>query len=86
MNKEKIEERFNQAVGTIENLKDVSLEENGVITGYGMHIDETHTVAYYPGENVIRFWEDGKEILKVSENSPIILMFDELIGHTNGLF
>ena len=86
MNREKIEERFNQIAGTIENLKDISVEDNGIIIGYGMHVDETHTIAYYPNENIIRFFEDGKELLQISEDSPIILMFEELIGHTNGLF
>ena len=86
MNKKKIEKRFDQVVGTIKNLKDINVEDNRVVTGYGMHVDETHTIAYYPKENVIRFWEDGKELLKVSEDSPIIVMFEELIGHTNGLY
>nr|DAF73227.1 MAG TPA: hypothetical protein [Caudoviricetes sp.] len=86
MNKELIKERFNQVVGTIGNLKDISIEDNGAIIAYGMHTDETHTIVYYENENVVKFFEDGNELIKINEDSPIILMFDYILGFANSLY
>lgn len=86
MNNEKIKERFNQIVETIKNLKDITIEGDGSVIAYGMHTDETHTIVYYENENSVKFFEDGNELIKISEDSPIILMFDEILGHANGLY
>lgn len=81
-----IKERFNQVIGAIKNLNDITIEDNGTVIAYGMHTDETHTIVYYENENVVKFFEDGNELIKISEDSPIIIMFDEMLGHTNGLY
>ena len=45
MNKEKLEERFNQVAGTIETFKDTKFVDTDN-TEYGMHINDELMVSY----------------------------------------
>lgn len=87
MNKEQIKERFNQVVGTIETYTDsTASDKEGSNIEYGINVSETQLITYSEKENLIRFYDNGIEILSIDENSPLISMFDYVLGFTDSLY
>lgn len=87
MNKEQIKERFNQVVETIKTYTDSNVgdkEENNV--EYAVNVSEKQLIVYSEEENLIRFYDNGMDLLSIDENSPLISMFDYVLGFTDSLY
>ena len=87
MNKEQIKERFNQVVETIKTYTDTTAsDKEGGNIKYGVNVSETQLITYSEKDSLIRFYNNGHEILSIDEDSPLISMFDYILGFAKSLY
>ena len=89
MNKEQIKERFRKITKFLEDESTIEIKnEHGVVTAKGILIDRgtgavatSSYVTYGLDDDFIHFYSEGKELLKVDEESPIIEMIEFVLGY-----
>lgn len=81
MKKCEIKKTFYKLVDILENCCDTTVKNKyGVITEKGMMLTENHFITYDLDSNLIRFYVDDEEVLEIDDESPIILMFKDVIS------
>lgn len=89
MKKEDIKKKFRNITRVLEDSSTIEIKnEQGIITEKGIIIEEGVSLAqsdyitYGLDDDLIHFYSEGKEILKVDEESPIIGMIEFALGFT----
>ena len=89
MKKDDIRKKFRKITKDLEDTSTIEVKnENGVITEKGIIVEEGESLAqsdyitYGLDDDLIHFYSEGKEILKVDEESPIIGMIEFALGYT----
>lgn len=89
MKKDDIRKKFRKITKDLEDISTIEVKnENGVITEKGIIVEEGESlsqsdyITYGLDDDLIHFYSEGKEILKVDEESPIIGMIEFALGYT----
>ena len=87
MNKTEIKKKFYKVVSALEECSDVVLKnDKGVVMERGVNIDSdienNHYITYGVEDNLIHLYEGDTELLKIDEESPIIIMIEFALGLT----
>ena len=53
--------------------------EHGVTMERGITVNENDAITYHLENNTINFYVDNKEVLSITEDSPLISMFEGLL-------
>lgn len=89
MNKVDIKKKFYKVVSALEGCSDTSIKNGeGVVIERGVNIDgddnmeNNNYITYGLEDNLIHLYKGSAELLKIDEESPIILMVEFALGLT----
>lgn len=79
MTESEIKTLFLDIVGTLNLCRDINMETPaGEIIEYGMSITDSAYITYRENDRTLHFYSEGKELISLTEKSPLLYMIREL--------